>query len=204
MASLEVWGPNERYLVQLDGDRMVLGKSADVDLVLTADQSVSRLHAVLDRVGTRWTISDLGSTNGTLVNGERIVDRRLLRNDDEILLGRTRLRYCDRQTSTDYSTERFGKAPKLTPKEREVLIELCRPLFKGGAFTPPATTREIAAKLYVGEAAVKQHLVHLYDKFEIFEDDALPARRIRLANAALETGAVRLSDLKDGDEQAEG
>ena len=35
MASLEVWGPNERYLVQLDGDRMVLGKSADVDLVLT-------------------------------------------------------------------------------------------------------------------------------------------------------------------------
>ena len=80
-----------------------------------------------------------------------------------------------------------------------MLVELCRPLLKGSAFTPPATVREIAKRLFVGEAAVKQHLGHLYDKFGIFDDDGTP-KLVRLANAALETGAVTLRDLKDDDE----
>jgi pSer/pThr/pTyr-binding forkhead associated (FHA) protein len=200
MALLEVCSLHGRDLVQLDVDRLVVGKSKDdAGLVIEGDNSVSRVHAVLERVGSRWVIRDVGSTNGTLVNGERIYADHVLRDDDEIILGRTRLRFYDRQSTGDASTERTGAAPKLTPKEREVLIELCRPRLKGATFTPPASVREIAAKLFVGEAAVKQHLGHLYDKFGIFDDEADLPRRVRLANAALDTGAVKLSDLKDDD-----
>jgi FHA domain len=195
MALLEVWGLHGREMATLDGARLTIGKNADNDLVIAEDPSVSRVHAVLERLGGRWAIRDLGSMNGTLVNGERIFVERILRDDDEIILGRTRIRYCDRSTADDISTARTGQKPRLTPKEHDVLVELCRPLLSGVAFTQPATVREIATRLFVGEAAVKQHLGHLYDKFGIMDDNGQP-RRVRLANAAIECGAVTLKDLK--------
>jgi hypothetical protein len=47
----------------------------------------------------------------------------------------------------------------------------------------------------VSDAAVKQHLSNLFEKFGILESDR---RRVRLANAALSTGAVSLGDLRRG------
>jgi hypothetical protein len=47
----------------------------------------------------------------------------------------------------------------------------------------------------VSDAAVKQHLANLYAKFGIVDVDR---RRVRLANAALSTGAVSLGDLEPG------
>src|SRR5262249_49424218 len=54
----------------------------------------------------------------------------------------------------------------------------------------------------VSEPAIKQHLWHLYDKFQIADDDAaaLP-RRVHLANAALESDAVKLGDLRAVDRE---
>ena len=197
MALLEVWRLHGREVVTLEGDRLSIGKNPENDLAITEDDAVSRAHAVLERIsGSRWAIRDVGSTNGTLVNGERIFGEKQLRDDDEIILGRTRLHFCDRRTVDEASTARTGARPRLTPTEKDVLVELCRPLLSGSAFTQPATVREIAQRRFVTEAAVKQHLGHLYDKFGLVDDDGQP-RRVRLANAALESGAVTLSDLKD-------
>jgi hypothetical protein len=55
--------------------------------------------------------------------------------------------------------------PDLTRRERDVLLALCRPALGDGVFTEPATVREVAAELVVTDAAVKQRLLHLYDKF---------------------------------------
>lgn len=88
--------------------------------------------------------------------------------------------------------------PELTRRERDVLIALCRPLLDGDVFTEPAPVREIAAALVVTEAAVKQHLGHLYDKFGIAQSGE--RRRIRLANEAIRRGAVPLMDLEAPDE----
>ena len=87
------------------------------------------------------------------------------------------------------------RPPELTRREREVVIELCRPSIAdtGLAFTEPATVREIAERLFVSEAAVKQHLLRLYDKFEI--PDGVDQRRLRLANDALVRRAVTRTDL---------
>ena len=86
------------------------------------------------------------------------------------------------------------KAPELTRRERDVLTALCRPLLDDELFTGPASVREIAAALVVSDAAVKQHLLHLYDKFEIRE--AGSKRRVELAREAIRCGAVSLQDLR--------
>jgi DNA-binding CsgD family transcriptional regulator len=65
-------------------------------------------------------------------------------------------------------------------------------------FTEPAPTRAIADELVITQAAVKQHLGNLYDKFGIVAGDE--HRRARLANEALRRGAVSLTQLRaDGE-----
>ena len=83
--------------------------------------------------------------------------------------------------------------PDVTRRERDVLVALCLPLAEGDVFTEPASIREIAARLVVTDAAVKQHLQHLYDKFDLHDADR---RRVRLANEALRRGAVTLGELR--------
>jgi hypothetical protein len=193
VARLEILGPGDREMVALDGERVVVGKSTDADIVIDHDTTVSRRHAVLERVGGSWAIRDLGSTNGTLVNGDRVFGDRALRDGDEIVLGRTRIVYRVQAVAMETSTEAVASAPMITRREKDVLVELCRPLLSGSAFTPPATVRDVAERLFVTESDVKGHLARLYDKFQI---DVGGERRVHLANAALQTGAVTFADLR--------
>jgi DNA-binding CsgD family transcriptional regulator len=61
-------------------------------------------------------------------------------------------------------------------------------------FTEPASTRQIAQALWVSEAAVKQHLLRLYDKFGVSGDGE--RRRTKLANEALRRGAITLAEVR--------
>ena len=76
--------------------------------------------------------------------------------------------------------------PALTRRERDVLEALCRPLAAERPVAMPASIRDIAAELVVTEAAVKQHLLNLYDKFEVPE--GAESRRIALAREAVLRG----------------
>ena len=64
---------------------LVIGRSTDLDMVLIEDM-VSRKHARITLAPDQITIADLGSTNGTFVNGEK-VRRALLKEGDRILIG---------------------------------------------------------------------------------------------------------------------
>jgi pSer/pThr/pTyr-binding forkhead associated (FHA) protein len=55
----------------LTRESLQVGRDPAADLVLR-DQTVSRLHASLDRRGDGWSVTDLGSTNGTSVGGRRL------------------------------------------------------------------------------------------------------------------------------------
>ena len=68
-----------------------VGRSPENDLVI-ADPSVSRAHALLTARGFRWHIEDLRSSNGVLVNGER-VESAALRDGDVITIGRAQFRF---------------------------------------------------------------------------------------------------------------
>ena len=75
----------------LDRDRTTIGRRADNDLCL-AYPPVSAEHAVIVTIGEDSFLEDLGSTNGTLVNGERVA-KHFLRDQDEIDVGRLKIVY---------------------------------------------------------------------------------------------------------------
>ena len=194
---LERFGPTGHDLVLLDEARgpLSIGTNPDNDLVIADDPAVSRVHARLEHVGPAWCITDLGSTNGTTVNGERLFAPRTIFDRDEILLGRTRLVVRDPAARGDVTTAPLRPPPARTPAEQRVLVELCRPVLSGQAFTPPSSVRIIADALFVTESAVKQHLDRLYDKFGIHRD-VIGSRRVLLANEAIQTAAVTRRDLQ--------
>jgi hypothetical protein len=188
---IEVWSGSGRELRPLDCERVTVGTLRSNDLVVDAD-GVSRVHAVFERFADTWCVRDLGSRNGTFVNGARILGERPLHSGDEILLGGLRLLF--RGPARGKETAAIAEAPALTQRERDVLLALCRPLLTGDVFTEPASIRAIAAELVVSQAAVKQHLSRLYVKFDVGAHGE--RRRVLLANAAVSTGAVKLSDLR--------
>jgi len=77
--------------IALEGERLVIGRLAECEVTL-GDSNVSRRHAAFTREGDGWAIEDLGSTNGTRLNGEKIKHARL-RDGDLIEVGATQLRF---------------------------------------------------------------------------------------------------------------
>ncbi len=65
---------------------IIIGRSSDLDMVLVEDM-VSRRHAKITSTDVEVFIQDVGSTNGTFVNGEKIAGRAKLSEGDRILLG---------------------------------------------------------------------------------------------------------------------
>ena len=65
---------------------IIIGRSSDLDMVLVEDM-VSRRHAKISSSDADVFIQDMGSTNGTFVNGEKIAGRALLHEGDRILVG---------------------------------------------------------------------------------------------------------------------
>jgi predicted component of type VI protein secretion system len=166
-----------------------VGRGSSVDIRLR-DPSVSKLHAEIIRRGEYAYVADLGlSRNGTRVNG-RPAARRVLEDGDVVSFGAARCRMgglAQDDIAADVELRRPA-APELTRRELDVLTSLCRPALSDEAFVAPATAREIASDLVVTEAAVKQHLLRLYQKFRIPEG---ANRRTRLANEVVALGLVR-------------
>src|SRR6516165_8297065 len=104
MAGLEVWTQDGQEFVSLDEPRLSIGKSREADVVVPDDDAVSRLHLVLERIGPAWCVRDLGSRNGTFLNGERLFGERVIHDGDEITLGRTRIIYRDRIRPNETTT----------------------------------------------------------------------------------------------------
>lgn len=76
----------EQRMALLGQGELVIGRSPYCSLMLEHG-SVSRIHAVLRHLGEEVEIEDLGSSNGTFVNGERITGARKLRPGDELRIG---------------------------------------------------------------------------------------------------------------------
>lgn len=81
-----------------------LGRSPECAVQLVHD-SVSRHHArlVYDKASNSYTIMDLGSRNGTRVNGEALGEPRTLSDGDAVLLGSVSLRFAEEDFDDDQS-----------------------------------------------------------------------------------------------------
>ena len=190
-AEVEVLAGGDPMRFALVDDRTTFGKGR-ADCVL-ADHTVSRLHAAIERVTGGWVIQDLGSKNGTFVNGVRLSGPRALHTNDEFRIGGVRLLFRARIIDEGFSqTAPIEAPPRLTGRERDALVALCRPVLLGSMLDEPASIGEIAEQLTVSDSAAKKLLGRAYDKFSLTGPDR---RRGKLALEALRRGAVSLADL---------
>jgi len=161
---------------------------------LSEDSQVSRVHAVLERVGGLWTIVDDGlSRNGTFLNGRRLAHRARLRDRDKIRIGETVLMFCaPPPQTTSQPTVAGGIRPavtRLTEAQRSILVALCRPYEDARPYASPASNQQIANELFLSLDAVKTHLRVLFHKFGI-ENLPQNQKRARLAEIVLELGLL--------------
>jgi pSer/pThr/pTyr-binding forkhead associated (FHA) protein len=189
----------EIQIVDLEADRLVIGRAPGSDLEIAWDPRVSGIHAYLEHRGSSWMIEDDGlSRNGTWVGPDRLQGQRVLRDGDVILLGSTRLGFRDPGPSQVVATVVASAVdtPVVSDAQRRVLVELCRPMAAEGRATP-ATNQEIADELVLSLASVKSHLSVLFERFGLNE---LPQnqKRTLLADRALTSGMVRSADLLRG------
>ncbi len=79
-------GPNIGDKFLINKSKLTIGRNPESEIFLD-DITVSRKHAVLKKSGNDFLIKDLGSLNGSYVNGE-IVDNAVLKNGDRIQIGK--------------------------------------------------------------------------------------------------------------------
>lgn len=83
----------------LQSQTMTIGRAVECDIVIVS-KSISREHARLRRDGRRWYVDDLGSTNGTFRNNERVIGSLDLRDGDSLKVGDVTFLFHDPDTTS--------------------------------------------------------------------------------------------------------
>jgi hypothetical protein len=79
-------GPTPGAAFTLEGDQLTIGRDSTNEIVIN-DAEVSRRHARLTFQGGKYVLEDLGSTNGTFVNGQRLAGPRVLKPGEVVSFG---------------------------------------------------------------------------------------------------------------------
>ena len=85
-------GPNVGARFLLDADLTTVGRHPEADIFLD-DVTVSRRHVEFLRDGTTFDVKDLGSLNGTYLDGDRIATTAVLRDQAEVQIGKFKLTF---------------------------------------------------------------------------------------------------------------
>jgi len=159
----------------VDSDELVIGRRDGNDFVLN-DPHVSGAHARLRRSAGSVLLEDLGSTNGTFINGQSLTGSVALRDGDLVHFGSLEVRYEDRGSGLA-RTERTHvlddaaasavapyvpaapaeEVPALSPRQKQVL----------GYLREGYTNPQIAQHMGVTERTVKAHCQEVYDRLAV-------------------------------------
>jgi pSer/pThr/pTyr-binding forkhead associated (FHA) protein len=102
-----------------------IGRAQNNDVILSSDKSASRFHAIISYMNDRYYIEDLGSTNGTYINGQTIEKRTALSSGDEIRFGVTRLLFLTIPNRRGISqNESFSANEKTTSTAVENFVQM--------------------------------------------------------------------------------
>jgi adenylate cyclase len=98
------------YEFPVQKSRVTIGRSKDCDITL-ADTTVSRNHSHITKTKEGYLLTDLGSFNGTRVNGKS-VQTVILKHEDQIEIGQTRLTFITTQTDKSFLTDSIILTPE--------------------------------------------------------------------------------------------
>lgn len=147
----------------LGGEVTIIGRAVESDVVITS-RRVSREHARVQRQGRRMMLTDLGSSNGTFLNKERVLAPVELRDGDALSIGDVVLIYHDPESTfletpfpelevdAEAGMVRVDRSVvALSPKEFSLLVYLCEQQGK------------ICAKDDIGAAVWPEYRESVYD-----------------------------------------
>lgn len=166
------------YIVIVDGPRTggrfplkdganIIGRAPGNEIRLD-DQSVSRQHAEISKTDSGWFIKDLGSKNGTLVNGHPLSDSVGIGHKDVIKTGIYLLRLITKETPLE---EELTLPPELSMADRTVFV----------AAPPDGMTASIDEReIPEPESAPPEEASHGDDEMPLEEESAQPKRRLKL------------------------
>ena len=171
---------SDRLLLQPESPRLspfpletgvyILGRSSKCDLVLRND-TVSRRHAEITVRGTTLIVRDLGSSNGTFIEGRRVVEgsirlRQLVRfgGVSFLLVALAETDEKPVETDSEESPEEFARA-RLSKAQRRVFVMLLKGL----------SERQIAAQLKLSPTTVHNHTQAIYRVFNVHSRSKLLA-----------------------------
>ncbi len=188
----------KKQALPLEGNQYSLGRSVDNELCYADDVGLSRRHMLLERFGEEWTVRDLGSKNGTFVNGERLSQPHRLRPGDRIVASRVCLTFEPAETALD-KTVLFEGVP--APTGATVSTTLERLLSGNGVEIQPTPGQPptqwgtpIAALMRAGrELAERRPLCELFQVILDLSIEAVGAQRGVLLTLERERLAVQAS-----------
>lgn len=119
-----------RKTISLQQSRWSLGRSAENDFFVPDDAGISRHHLRLELEGENWEVVDLGSKNGTYVNGVRVQARRRLQPGDRIVASRLLLTFGAAEPAPPECSVVFERNPDELLSENSVSTSLDRLISK--------------------------------------------------------------------------
>ena len=151
-------------IVLTDGRRlslvssMIFGRDEDqCQVVLSNDTQVSRLHARLEESGGNWLLTDLGSSNGTFVNGVRIQAPTIVSPGDQIVVG-----------GTTFTLDLPGVTP-VSNLSAPVLVQPA-PMIQSG---PAAQSPRGGWRVWKRQPAAEGYVQHISERYMVKKDDLL-------------------------------
>ena len=119
-------GPTPGVTFPLDGDQLTIGRDSTNPVAIN-DAEVSRKHARLMFQGGKYVLEDLGSTNGTFVNGQRLAGPVVLKPGDVISLGEQIVLMYDAIASDPGATVAVSRKAVQPPPVARTSIEYAPP-----------------------------------------------------------------------------
>ncbi|HME06464.1 MAG TPA: SpoIIE family protein phosphatase [Bryobacteraceae bacterium] len=174
--------------LSLSQPRYTVGRSSGNELCYPDDSGLSRQHFALEQQDGQWVVRDLGSKNGTFVNGERITAAHVLGRSDRITAGHLIVEFADRvENPLAANTVVFVERKAATPVSTTV-AESLKGLEGGG---------HMAALINAGkELSGHKPLSELFETILKLSIDAVGAARGVLMT--LENGELQLRAAKGG------
>ncbi len=110
-------GPVKGQEFTLEGEEMVMGRSPEA-AISVADGSMSRRHATFRKTEEGWAVHDLGSGNGTMINGAEIFDETTLANNDVVAMGDSEFTFVNTSTTAAVLEPIADEPAEIVPSRR--------------------------------------------------------------------------------------